>query len=133
MAWVIKDSYPYQDTLDKPIEVLIEPAPHTVMTLAENEYPSYSFLEPLEVPENPVPYSLMVQKKGEYPKYSYLNLIDIGAFANTVNLRYIRIPETVKRIGEYAFRNTALTSVTIARDCEYYPTSFPDGCVINFY
>lgn len=57
----------------------------------------------------------------------------IGAFANAIMLKKVSIPESVKRIGQYAFRNTALTSVTIASDCEYYPTSFPDGCVINFY
>lgn len=57
----------------------------------------------------------------------------LGAFANCHNLNTVVIPETVKSIGEYAFRNTALTSVTIASDCFYYPTSFPDGCVINFY
>lgn len=57
----------------------------------------------------------------------------LGAFANSTNLKTVRIPETVKTIGRYAFRNTQLTSVTIASDCEYYPTSFPDGCVVNFY
>ena len=57
----------------------------------------------------------------------------LGAFANCRNLNTVVIPETVKSIGEYAFRNTQLTSVTIASDCTYYPTSFPDGCVINFY
>lgn len=105
MAWAIKNSYPYQDTLSEPIEVLSEPYPYTAMTVAENEY----------------------------PRYKYLNTINIGAFANATSLRYVRIPESVKKIGKYAFSNTALTSVTIARDCEYYPTSFPDGCVVNFY
>jgi len=28
---------------------------------------------------------------------------------------------------------TSLTSVMIAQDCVYYPTSFPAGCVVNFY
>lgn len=103
--FVIRDDYPYIDTLSEPIEVLSEPIPYAIMTVAENEY----------------------------PKYNYLNTIDAGAFANATSLRYIRIPESVKKIGKTAFRNTALTSVTIARDCEYYPTSFPDGCVVNFY
>lgn len=83
--------------------------------------------------DSPYPYSIITQKQGEYPKYSHLNLLSMGAFANAYKLTYVRIPETVKKIGEYAFRNTALTSVTIARDCEYYPTSFPGGCKINFY
>jgi hypothetical protein len=103
--WEIKDSYPKLAGENSLIKVLSEPTP----------------------------YSAMVQKHGKYPVYPYLNLLDMGAFVNATNLRYVRIPETVKKIGEYAFRNTALISVTIARDCEYYPTSFPDGCVINFY
>lgn len=57
----------------------------------------------------------------------------MGAFANATNLSEVVIPKTCKKIGRYSFRNTKLTSVTIARDCEYYPTSFPDGCVVNFY
>lgn len=59
--------------------------------------------------------------------------IDFGAFANAHNLRQISIPKSCKKIGRYAFRNTKLSSVTIARDCVYYSTSFPDGCVVNFY
>lgn len=61
------------------------------------------------------------------------NKIELGAFANATNLRQISIPKSCKKIGKETFRNTQLTSVTIASDCEYYPTSFPDGCVVNFY
>lgn len=61
------------------------------------------------------------------------NSIDLGAFANAIKLRRISIPKSCKKIGRYSFRNTQLSSVTIARDCVYYPTSFPDGCIINFY
>lgn len=61
------------------------------------------------------------------------NYISLGAFANATQLINVVIPKSCKRIGHEAFRNTQLTSVTIARDCEYYPTSFPDGCVVNFY
>lgn len=56
-----------------------------------------------------------------------------GAFCHAVNLRKVTIPKSVKYIGRYAFRNTALTEVTIASDCTYYPTSFPDNCKINYY
>ena len=57
----------------------------------------------------------------------------MGAFCHCTELKRIIIPPTVKHIGEYAFRNTNLRSVTIASDCTYSETSFPDGCVVNFY
>ena len=56
-----------------------------------------------------------------------------GAFANCVQLTKIEIPASVKYIGEYAFTNTALTTVTIARDCTFFPTSFPPRCIIQYY
>ena len=56
-----------------------------------------------------------------------------GAFNECPNLIYVKIPESVKRIGRYAFRDTNLKSVKIASDCTYYPTSFPIGCKIYFY
>ena len=59
--------------------------------------------------------------------------INLGAFADCTNLRRVIIPPSVKYIGEYAFANTALTSVTIARDCEFSETSFPPRCIINYY
>lgn len=57
----------------------------------------------------------------------------MGAFCHCTELNRIIIPPTVKHIGEYAFRNTKLRSVTIASDCTYSETSFPNGCVVNFY
>lgn len=60
-------------------------------------------------------------------------VIRLGAFCNDTSLSVVSIPRSVKKIGRFAFKNTNLTNVTIARDCEYYPTSFPDGCAINFY
>lgn len=56
-----------------------------------------------------------------------------GAFANARNLTEVVIPKSCKKIGRYAFANTKLRTVIIASDCEYYPTSFPAGCIINFY
>lgn len=56
-----------------------------------------------------------------------------GAFANSVNLKKIVIPQSVKFIGENAFRNTLLSDVKISMDCVYFPTSFPDGCETSFY
>lgn len=57
----------------------------------------------------------------------------LGTFANEKDLQGVSIPRSVKKIGRYSFANTQLKSVTIAKDCEYYDTSFPKGCKINFY
>ena len=57
----------------------------------------------------------------------------LGVFANAKDLQGVSIPKSVKKIGRYSFANTQLKSVTIAKDCEYYDTSFPKGCKINFY
>lgn len=56
-----------------------------------------------------------------------------GAFIGCTMLEYVSIPESVQYIGEYAFKNTALTRVRLSRTCTYYPTSFPAGCEIWFY
>lgn len=57
----------------------------------------------------------------------------LGAFADAKELEQVSIPQSVKYIGRYAFRNTKIRSATIASDCTYYSTSFPNGCVVNFY
>lgn len=56
-----------------------------------------------------------------------------GAFANCVSLDTAHIPHSCESIGVTAFRNTALTSVTISEECVYADTSFPDGCEVNFF
>ena len=64
---------------------------------------------------------------------AYKEATNLGAFMNAQHLTSVLIPRSVKYIGEFAFTNTQLTSVTIANDCVYFATSFPDGCVVNYY
>ena len=56
-----------------------------------------------------------------------------GAFANSINLKKIVIPQSVKFIGDNAFRNTSLSSVKISADCTYGSESFPENCNVEFY
>jgi hypothetical protein len=114
-------------------DIPIEPTPYSVMVQNEGEYPRYTRLELTDIPIEPTPYSVMVQNEGEYPRYTRLEPIKMGAFIDAYELKHINIPPSVKSIGEFTFKNTQLASVTIAKDCEYYPTSFPDDCEINFY
>lgn len=60
-------------------------------------------------------------------------LVMRGAFAHCKSLDVAHIPESVKSIGEYSFRNTALSSVKITSDCTYSVTSFPEDCEIEYY
>lgn len=59
--------------------------------------------------------------------------VTLGAFQDVTTLGQVSIPQSVKKIGEFAFAGTALKKVRIAVDCEYFPTSFPEDCVIEFY
>lgn len=56
-----------------------------------------------------------------------------GAFMNAHDLATVYIPRTCESIGEWAFTNTALKKARIPEDCEYYDTSFPSGCEVEFY
>lgn len=56
-----------------------------------------------------------------------------GAFENATYLKKVVIPKSCKSIGAKAFAGTLLTSVTIASDCTYSETSFPEGCVVDTY
>ena len=118
--------------------VTLEAIAEDAWYMSEDGYPRYS-LSPEPPPLMPKPWPYILWRtdsliNNSYPYHELLPEVPLlGAFANAVNLKTVRIPETVKTIGRYAFRNTQLTSVTIASDCEYYDTSFPDGCIINFY
>ena len=63
---------------------------------------------------------------------NYSTIVKRGAFTNCETLTHVDIPDSVTKIGRYAFTNTGLTEVTISRNCTYYPTSFPNGCQINY-
>ena len=54
----------------------------------------------------------------------------LGSFYNSMLLNIV-IPSTVRKIGERAFYNTQLSTVTIPTNCEYSKNSFPIGCKIN--
>lgn len=88
--------------------------------------------EPVEKAlEKPYPAALWRLEDGRLTTGILPEEVQIGAFCHAAELRRVSIPDSVKKIGEFAFRNTALKSVKIAEDCEYYETSFPDGCEIT--
>ena len=106
MAWYVENGRLTHDDLPAPAEpMFIEPYPPGFWYTADGA------LTHAQLPE----------------------VFQFGAFLNCTKLKKAVIPESVKSIGEYAFSNTALTSVKIAGDCFYYDTSFPDGCEISYY
>lgn len=122
------------ETSDKSATVTIMPQP---LWVVEDNMLTHEYLPPDDLGDNimvdPYPPFWWYEENDELQNRFLAEPIYQGAFCDCVNLRKVIIPPSVKYIGEYAFYNTALTTVTIARDCTYYPTSFPDGCVINFY
>lgn len=131
------ESYPVLENELSVLEVPSIPIPYKVFRQNENVNNGYPYIkdsnEYLSVLKSPFPQTIFIQSKNEYPKFYHLKPIDTGAFCYASNLETVKIPKSVKYIGETAFRHTALTEVTIASDCVYYPTSFPDGCSVNYY
>lgn len=62
-----------------------------------------------------------------------IGVIGQNAFAYCTGLTSITIPKSVKSIHAGAFIGTNITSVTIAKDCDYKSGSFPSNCTINYY
>ena len=94
-----------------------------------------NLLNPATIPTSTPPYPMMLWQEYDnvlYTNFSMENPL-IGACSNTNNVETLVIPESVKYIGTYAFRNTNVSEVTIASDCQYSSTSFPNGCVIHFH
>lgn len=58
--------------------------------------------------------------------------LPLGAFASCSHLTTITLPESLISIGEEAFAESGLRSVTIPNSqCTYYATSFPPSCVVT--
>lgn len=112
MAWNISpdknNGYPYLPFLPKPKKFKYEPP-----------YPEKMFRISADFNDG-YPYLPMIERPG-------------GAFKDAVNLARADIPQSCKKIGKLAFANTALKNVKIAADCEYFPSSFPPDCEVEFY
>lgn len=107
--------------------------------IGENGFPTNTeFIDtPEKAMDKPYPLAMWRIEDDINKKFPFnellLNVDLLGTFANAKDLQEVSIPKSVKKIGKYSFKNTQLKSVTIAKDCEYYDTSFPKGCKINFY
>lgn len=106
---------------------------------ANEDYPfptnAYGYNFDFSVPPTPPFYwSLSPYNNNGYPTTGKnLRPPVLGGFADSPNLHTVDTTRNLKEIGETAFKNTSLSSIKIARDCQYSETSFPEGCLVTFY
>ena len=90
-----------------------------------------------ELPETDIPLGAWRIDSARNDGIPFTELLPVplpnGAFKDVAELTGIYISESVKKIGSYSFSGTSLTYVKIAPDCAYSDTSFPPGCVVEFY
>ena len=135
ITWHVINGKLTNDYLPEPLTaVMTEPYPLFWWYVNDNKLVT-------ELLPNPLTYYMM----SPYPpfwwyvdnnKLKNINLPPVpkmGAFSNCTNLKRATISKNVKYIGDFTFADTDITEVTIASDCSYKDTSFPDGCTINFY
>lgn len=133
--WRLINGELVRNSMPEPLDYLTPPYPVSMWRL-DSDNDLVTLLLPEASPNFTPPYPASMWYLDENNKLmnSLLpNELKVGAFINCTALRNVSIPESVKYIGEYAFYGTALESVRISNACTYYPTSFPPGCVINFY
>lgn len=129
------------DGMPEPIEQqFIIPYPATLWRLDSDDILTLNnedwspFPEPIEYLTPPYPATMWyLDDKGKLETSLLPDSLPVGAFARCTSFSKIVIPEATKSIGEVSFTETALIDVTIAEDCSYYPTSFPEGCEIKHY
>ncbi|MDE5771373.1 MAG: leucine-rich repeat domain-containing protein [Ruminococcus sp.] len=135
--WIIQNNKLTNTTFitDFPTKFIVLPFPKLLWRV-ENGRLTHEFL-PDEISEKTVtkPYPKALWRIDDDILYHELLPLEkpSGAFMNAVRLEYVRIPESVRKIGRYAFAGTALRKVKIPSDCEYYETSFPENCAVEFY
>ncbi|MDE6500464.1 MAG: leucine-rich repeat domain-containing protein [Ruminococcus sp.] len=122
---------------ESPEKAIYIPFPHALWRIS-GDVPTHKVYP--QIPEKPIakPYPFALwridTRVSELPYHELFPIeIPAGAFMGVKSLEYVRIPETVRKIGRYAFADTALKKVRISPDCEYYETSFPKNCIIEFY
>lgn len=132
--YIIDGDWKHDDLPDSLSGEYVSPYP-SIFWMWEDDYKSEAIPTALSssVQTQPVSEIVWVITNGDFATANTPAPVVRGAFANCTLLETAHIPESVKSIGEYSFRNTALESVKIASDCTYSVTSFPENCEIEYY
>lgn len=126
-----------EDMPEAPEKAVYSPFPKSLWRLS-GELPHHELFPEVSEKSITKPYPLSFwridNKVSNLPYHELMPLeVPAGAFMGAENLEYARIPETVRKIGRYAFTDTALKKIRISPECEYYETSFPKDCLVEFY
>lgn len=134
----LNDDYPYHNLM-KICKISTEEFADSLWRCEDginDGFPFHIMMKIKEMNPDNLPYALFRCThgiNGDLPYHKLMKLTMEGSFADATNLEEVKVPQSVKSIGPYAFYNTNITEVTISRDCVYFDTSFPPGCVIKFY
>lgn len=132
-AWDVRNNTLTHDDLPEMVPYMVPPYPPGIWYIEDNALTHLLLREMVPTLVPPYPPGFWYVEDNQLKQDGLLDMVYMGAFYGCTNLRTATISPTVKSIGDYAFANTGLTSVTIASDCTYYPTSFPPGCTVNRY
>lgn len=139
MSWIIYKGEPFQtEAAEVKDEAMTKPYPFAYFRMDDGEIVNeYTPVSSTRAVMYPYPLSYWRQSKYVNEGYPYHEMfkipVELGAFQDVATLEKVSIPQSVKKIGEFAFAGTSLKKVRIAVDCEYFPTSFPEGCTVEFY
>ena len=134
--WYVADGKLAHDNLSEPLtgNYIQPPYPPFWWYVNDGNLTHDGLPEPISaIMSEPYPPFWWYVENGRLTHVGLPEKILVGAFLGCTNLRRVIIPRSVRYIGEYTFRNTQITQVTINSDCTYSDTSFPENCTVDFY
>ncbi|MDE5582370.1 MAG: leucine-rich repeat domain-containing protein [Ruminococcus sp.] len=136
LEWKLNENnkFIHEDLKIAPEKAMLKPYPKALWsadvnsaTVTHKLFPNISE----KAVSKPYPKALWRIRKGaNFPCHE---LMPRFAFIGMGKLKYINIPESVRKIGKFAFSGTVLERVKIHPECEFFKTSFPENCIIEFY
>lgn len=129
--WTIRNnSLTNSEFLNIPDYYVVPPYPDDIWVLKGNQIKTFGMITlPSSYITPPYPDDTWVIKDSTLRTAGMLENY-YGGCSPITSLIAVELPSTLKNIGEYAFRNTALSYVKIPKDCIYFDTTFPKDCEI---